>query len=418
MGARPGPRSQLGGGQPRGVLGGVRRAHRRHSAAARPRRRADAAARLRDPEGDLRGGLRARPTAPAGCPCRSASCSRRRRDRDAGHRRPPLDLAEEARKLADGVHRDPHQVLGAHPRGDVTVVRAFHPDALEVSIAHPGGVVRMKRVDGRGLFEGEVPVAHLPGYRLRYPHRRRRVGGGRPLPLPADARRARPAPHRRGDALPPVGAARRTRHRPPGRARHRVRGVGAAGARRVAGQRHQRLGRRAPCRCARSAPAACGRSSSPTSARACATSSASSAPTDAPCSRPTRWRAPPSRRRRRRAWSPSSTHTLDRRRVDRAPRGRRPHRCARCRSTRCTSARGGAAPTTPLLSYRELAAAARRPLRAHGLHPRRAAAPRRASLRRLLGLPGEQLLRADVALRVAGRPALVRRPPPRSAASG
>ena len=79
-----------------------------------------------------------------------------------------LDLAEEARQLADGVHRDPHHVLGAHPRGDVTVVRAFHPDALEVAIAHPGGVVRMKRVDERGLFEGEVPVAQLPGYRLRY----------------------------------------------------------------------------------------------------------------------------------------------------------------------------------------------------------------------------------------------------------
>ncbi|HEY2596128.1 MAG TPA: 1,4-alpha-glucan branching enzyme, partial [Chloroflexota bacterium] len=77
-----------------------------------------------------------------------------------------LDLAEASRELADGVHRDPHQVLGAHPRGDVTVVRAYHPDALEVSIAHAGGLVRMRRVDDRGLFESEVPVSHLPGYRL------------------------------------------------------------------------------------------------------------------------------------------------------------------------------------------------------------------------------------------------------------
>ncbi len=79
-----------------------------------------------------------------------------------------IDVAAQARQLSDGVHRDPHSVLGAHPRGDSTVVRAFHPDALEVSIAHPGGVVRMKRVDDAGLFEGVVPVADLPGYRLRY----------------------------------------------------------------------------------------------------------------------------------------------------------------------------------------------------------------------------------------------------------
>ncbi len=80
----------------------------------------------------------------------------------------PVDLAAEARLLTDGVHRDPHRVLGPHPEGEVTMVRAFHPDALEVSVAHPDGVVRMKRVDDSGLFEAEVPVTELPGYRLRF----------------------------------------------------------------------------------------------------------------------------------------------------------------------------------------------------------------------------------------------------------
>ena len=45
------------------------------------------------------------------------------------------------------------------------------------------------------------------------------------------------------------------------------------------------------------------------------------------------------------------------------------------------------------------------------LHARRAAARAGASVRRLVGLPGDGLLRADVALRLAGRLPLVRRPP-------
>jgi 1,4-alpha-glucan branching enzyme len=69
------------------------------------------------------------------------------------------DLAEEAHALAAGTHRDPHSVLGLHPQGTVTVVRAFHPDALEVAVAHPGGVVPMRRIHESGLFAG---------YRLRY----------------------------------------------------------------------------------------------------------------------------------------------------------------------------------------------------------------------------------------------------------
>ena len=80
-------------------------------------------------------------------------------------------------------------------------------------------------------------------------------------------------------------------------------------------------------------------------------------------------------------------------------------RRSRCRSTRCTSARGGAtrrrrprrsptasSPTSwPTTSTR------------HGLHPRRAAAGDGAPVRRLVGLPGDRLLRADAALRLARR---------------
>ena len=76
--------------------------------------------------------------------------------------------AGELRSLADGTHRDPHGILGVHPQGGVTVVRAFHPDAVAVSVAHPGGVVPMRRIDDAGVFEAEVDAAELPGYLLRF----------------------------------------------------------------------------------------------------------------------------------------------------------------------------------------------------------------------------------------------------------
>jgi 1,4-alpha-glucan branching enzyme len=81
--------------------------------------------------------------------------------------RPPASTTDEVRQLRAGVHRDPHHLLGVHPEGKVTVVRAFHPEATAASVAHPGGVVPMKRIDEGGLFEAAVPEADLPGYRLR-----------------------------------------------------------------------------------------------------------------------------------------------------------------------------------------------------------------------------------------------------------
>jgi 1,4-alpha-glucan branching enzyme len=76
--------------------------------------------------------------------------------------------ADELFALAEGTHRDPHHILGVHPEGGVTVVRALHPDAISVSVAHPGGVVPMRKIDDAGIFEAAVPAAELPGYRLRY----------------------------------------------------------------------------------------------------------------------------------------------------------------------------------------------------------------------------------------------------------
>ena len=72
---------------------------------------------------------------------------------------------------------------------------------------------------------------------------------------------------------------------------------------------------------------------------------------------------------------------------------------SRSRSTRSTSAPGGATRSRrqPLAELPRARRRARRLRRRHGLHPRRAAAGDGAPVRRLLGLPGDRLLRADPA---------------------
>ena len=51
--------------------------------------------------------------------------------------RRPAALAhvdEQIRRLLDLTHPDPHSVLGIHPDGDGVVVRAYRPDAEQVTI--------------------------------------------------------------------------------------------------------------------------------------------------------------------------------------------------------------------------------------------------------------------------------------------
>ena len=92
-------------------------------------------------------------------------------------------------------------------------VRAFHPDALRrrVPARRRAPTLALERVDPRGLFAcflpDDLPPLALPA---ALPLRRRReLGARRSVPLPAHARRARPAPDRRGHAPAPVGGARR-----------------------------------------------------------------------------------------------------------------------------------------------------------------------------------------------------------------
>ena len=85
----------------------------------------------------------------------------------------------------------------------------------------------------------------------------------------------------------------------------------------------------------------------------------------------------------------------------------------RCRSTRCTSARGGACPRTATArsTYRELAPLLAEYVDAARLHARRAAAGDGAPVLRLVGLPDDRLLRADQPLRHAAGLHVPDRPP-------
>ncbi|GAC1342038.1 MAG: 1,4-alpha-glucan branching protein GlgB [Candidatus Dormibacteria bacterium] len=78
-----------------------------------------------------------------------------------------LDSAEVDR-LVSGDHHDPHRILGAHPGGGRTTVRAFHPEASEARLVYAGGEIPLRRIDERGLFEGSVDTEPLSEYRLRF----------------------------------------------------------------------------------------------------------------------------------------------------------------------------------------------------------------------------------------------------------
>ncbi|HEV7467846.1 MAG TPA: 1,4-alpha-glucan branching enzyme, partial [Candidatus Dormibacteraeota bacterium] len=91
-----------------------------------------------------------------------------RRPTDPGTTTPPLlDLGEDAARLITGEQHEPHRILGAHPLGNETVVRALHPSAERGTVIWEGGEAPLERLDG-GLFQGRVAAAELPVYRLRF----------------------------------------------------------------------------------------------------------------------------------------------------------------------------------------------------------------------------------------------------------
>ncbi|AEH11094.1 1,4-alpha-glucan-branching enzyme [Candidatus Protofrankia datiscae] len=94
-------------------------------------------------------------------------------ERDAGGQDAPassppsllVDTAE-LERLVNGSHHDPHHILGAHPHGDWTIVRALRPDAVGVVVITENERFECTRLHTAGVFAVALPTGAVPGYRL------------------------------------------------------------------------------------------------------------------------------------------------------------------------------------------------------------------------------------------------------------
>lgn len=80
------------------------------------------------------------------------------------------ELSSEARAIVEGRHSDPFNYLGRHRENDRQVVRAYLPEASEVSVIDEhGGETALTRIHDAGLFLGDLPnAAERYRFRARY----------------------------------------------------------------------------------------------------------------------------------------------------------------------------------------------------------------------------------------------------------
>jgi len=69
------------------------------------------------------------------------------------------------RRIAAGLHHDPHSVLGAHPGDGTVTVRTLRPMADRVAVVTPDGEVEARH-EADGIWVAVLPRADVPAYRL------------------------------------------------------------------------------------------------------------------------------------------------------------------------------------------------------------------------------------------------------------
>lgn len=82
-------------------------------------------------------------------------------------------MKKELEALTKGEHYNPHQILGGHPylQGEKNgvMVRAFHPDAVKVTLLMKDRSLEMNRIHPGGIFEADLINANWPfSYRLLF----------------------------------------------------------------------------------------------------------------------------------------------------------------------------------------------------------------------------------------------------------
>ena len=313
------------------------------------------------------------------------------------------------KRISQGTHDDPFAVLGPHAHDGTTArVTAFDPGATSsAAVIARDGVIRWRRSPGAPGRLSVGAVRRTEPYRPARRRRRRATAG-----TCEDPYRFGPVLGEIDEYLLGEGTHQRLWHvlgahvmHARGRPGHAFRGLGAECAARFGRRRLQPLGRPAPCRCAAAARPASGRSSCPASARARSTNTRSSARTaqllplkadpvgfgsQHPPENASVVRDITRLRLARRRWMTSA-------RRQQQPRPRR------SRSTRCTSALAAQGRANRRMSYMEAAEELVAYVARHGLHPYRADADQRISLRRLLGLSAGGPVRAHHPPRAAAR---------------
>ena len=341
----------------------------------------------------------------------------------------PDALERRARRARARIERRPVR----HPRPARRPHRRHEPgrdpDHPAVGRAGRGGPPRARRPADAGRDAAAAAGDHLRrpvrrrGADLRLPPARHHDGrpdvrARRSLPLRPGDGRARPAPARRGPPLPRLRAPRLARAEDRVGDRHLLRGVGAERRARQPGRRLQPVARPgppdAPARAERHLGAVRPR---PRRRRALQVRAARQVRSHA---------VPQGRSLRARVRDAAGDGGADqrrpaiplaRRRLGQGPRGLErqpvgPGVDLRSAPRVVGARRRGRQPLAQLSRARRAARALRE---GHGLHAHRAAAGAGAPVRRLVGLPGHRLLRADQPARLARRLPLVRRrvPPPR-----
>ena len=76
-------------------------------------------------------------------------------------------LSDGARRILQGRHHDPFDILGCHRRGRYWYIKALVPGAEAMEVLLDEDTIPMERIPETDLFSARLTSGVAPGYRLR-----------------------------------------------------------------------------------------------------------------------------------------------------------------------------------------------------------------------------------------------------------